>query len=95
MLFLIKKYLARILAIGALAFFASPAHAAETFTYYHLDALGSPVAATDQQGNVVWRKEYTPHGEEILNQTQASTDTLGFTGHPFDAPTGLTYMGAR
>ena len=32
------------------------AHATETLTYYHLDALGSPVAASDEQGTVIWRE---------------------------------------
>ncbi len=71
------------------------APAAETLTFIHTDALGSPVAATDQQGNVIWREEYKPYGERIKNEPAAQTNTRWFTGHPHDAATGLTYMGAR
>lgn len=28
--------------------------------YYHNDALGSPVAATDEDGEVLWREDYAP-----------------------------------
>jgi len=34
------------------------AQAAETVTYYHLNAQGSPVAATNQAGDVIWREQY-------------------------------------
>jgi uncharacterized protein RhaS with RHS repeats len=34
--------------------------AAEKITYYHFDATGSPVAATDEQGRVIWRERYEP-----------------------------------
>ena len=32
----------------------------EEVIYYHNDALGSPIVATDQNGDVLWREEYTP-----------------------------------
>ncbi len=83
--------------IGLMVIMASPAPApaAETLTFIHTDALGSPVAATDQQGNVIWREEYKPYGERLKNEVAAQTNTRWFTGHPHDAATGLTYMGAR
>jgi hypothetical protein len=37
----------------------------EQITYFQRDALGSPVAATDEQGNTLWRKTYQPYGERI------------------------------
>jgi RHS repeat-associated protein len=69
--------------------------AAETLTYYHWDALGSPVAATNYQGNVVWREEYKPYGERIKNEPTSQANTRWYTGHPHDTATGLTYTGAR
>src|SRR5205814_8214755 len=69
--------------------------AAQSITYYHWDALGSPVAASDEQGNLKWREEYKPYGERIINAFQAQSNTRWFTGHPHDDATGLTYMGAR
>jgi RHS repeat-associated protein len=68
--------------------------AAEKITYFHWDATGSPVAATDEQGNVVWRKTYKPYGEETQTPP-TSTESRSFTGHVLDANTGLLYAGAR
>jgi RHS repeat-associated protein len=82
-------------ALAVACFLSFPASAAETVTYFHLDALGSPVVATNQAGNVIWREEYQPYGERIQNQPQAQTNTRWYTGHPHDQATGLTYMGAR
>ena len=69
--------------------------AAERITYYHTDALGSPTAATDQQGNVVWRETYEPYGERIKKEPAASTNARWHTGHVLDAAPGLQYAGAR
>jgi len=64
-------------------------------TYYIPDASGSPVAATDEQGNVKWRKHYKPFGEEIDQGEASRNNHIGYTGHVHDRSTGLTYMGAR
>ena len=71
------------------------AQAIETITYYHLDAQGSPVAATNEQGQVIWREYYTPYGERLNKDPAATPNTRWYTGHPHDDDTGLTYMGAR
>jgi RHS repeat-associated protein len=71
------------------------ASAAIRITYYHTDALGSPVAATDQQGNVVWRETYEPYGERIKKVPASSTNARWHTGHVLDTETGLQYAGAR
>ena len=71
------------------------ASAAERVTYYHLDALGSPVAASDEQGNLVWREEYKPYGERTKKEPAAASNSRYYTGHPHDEDTGLTYAGAR
>ena len=34
-------------------------------TYYHNDMLGSPIAATDMDGIVQWRKKYRPYGQTV------------------------------
>ena len=66
---------------------------AQTVEYIHTDALGSPVAITDQNGNVVERTEYEPYGRVL---TPASPkDGPGYTGHVFDSATGLNYMQQR
>jgi len=64
-------------------------------TYYHNDLLGSPVAATDQNGNVLWQEEYQPYGERIENDTASQLNRQWYTGKQLDQDTGLTYLGAR
>ena len=66
--------------------------AAETVTYIHTDALGSPVAETDAAGNVIRRTVYEPYGAVV---GQPVADGPGYTGHVSDASTGLSYMQQR
>lgn len=40
------------------------AHAERTTTYYHTDSLGSVVAASNQAGALLWRKDYAPFGAQ-------------------------------
>ena len=68
---------------------------AEKVTFMHPDALGSPVAATDEGGNVIWTEHYNPYGGKVEDDSAANTNSIGFTGHEFDSKTGLTYMQAR
>jgi hypothetical protein len=42
-------------------------------TYLHKDHMGSASSGTSQWGGVLWREEYTPFGETILNP--AANDT--------------------
>lgn len=83
--------------IVAALFAATPigSQAAEQTVFYHLDALGSPVVATDEGGNVLWREEYRPYGDKIQNDPASAINSRAFTGHPHDITTGLTYAGAR
>jgi RHS repeat-associated protein len=69
--------------------------ATETVVYYHNDALGSPVAATDATGNLLWRESYRPYGERLNNAPAGATNPLWYTGKRQDPETGLVYMGAR
>jgi RHS repeat-associated protein len=61
--------------------------------YYHLDAVGSVRAITDQNGPTVERHEYLPFGEEW--SPQSGSQPLRFVGKERDGETGLDYFGAR
>lgn len=65
-------------------------------TYFHNDLSGSPQLATNAAGAVVWKENYRPYGERINNPAGSNANNkLWFAGKPFDAATGLSYMGAR
>jgi len=88
-----SRYLHTLLTLLLLALTAPfAAQAQETITYYHLDALGSPVAATDASGALLWRETYTPYGERWRAETR---DHPAYTGKFQDPDLGLSYMGAR
>ncbi len=71
----------------------SPSAIAQTtVTYIHTDALGSVVAESDANGNVIKRYDYEPYGAVVGGQV---TDGPGYTGHVSDAATGLSYMQQR
>ena len=65
---------------------------AQTVEYIHTDALGTPVAVTDVNRNVIERNEYEPYGA-LLNRP--ISDGPGYAGHVMDAATGLSYMQQR
>lgn len=65
---------------------------AQTVTYLHTDALGTPIAHTNAAGSVIETSEYSPYGD-LLNRQE--DDRPGYTGHVVDAATGLTYMQQR
>ncbi|HET8707718.1 MAG TPA: RHS repeat-associated core domain-containing protein, partial [Pseudomonadales bacterium] len=83
--------------VALICLFGSSVGLAETkITYLHNDLLGSPVVATDEQGQVVWRKSYGPFGVEETSEGQSARNPgMGYTGHASDRSTGLVYMGAR
>jgi RHS repeat-associated protein len=81
---------ALLLALATLVC-AAPA-AAQTVEYVHTDALGSVVAVTDANRNIVERREYEPYGYQLTPTLQNGP---GYTGHVQDASTGLTYMQQR
>lgn len=66
---------------------------AERTTYFVPDVAGSPVAAMDSRGDIIWRKSYKPYGEE--QSTSPADVNLSYTGKPQDIDTALVYMGAR
>jgi RHS repeat-associated protein len=65
--------------------------------YIHDDALGGTNVISNASGTVAEVLDYYPFGGIRVNQQ--ATSTLGeqrrFTGHEFDAGTGLNYMDAR
>ncbi|MCF7221520.1 RHS repeat-associated core domain-containing protein [Marilutibacter chinensis] len=63
-----------------------------TTKYQHTDALGSPVVITDANRTVLERREYEPYGKQL---TPTPQDGPGYTGHVFDAATGLVYAQQR
>ncbi|WP_462081351.1 RHS repeat-associated core domain-containing protein [Luteimonas sp. RIT-PG2_3] len=63
-----------------------------TTKYQHTDALGSPLAITDQSRAVLERTEYEPYG---WTANRVGRDGPGYTGHVEDAATSLTYMQQR
>ncbi|WP_223629792.1 RHS repeat-associated core domain-containing protein [Thermomonas beijingensis] len=65
---------------------------APTISYFHTDALGSPIAKTNAAGAIIETSEYEPYGR-LLNR--ANDNRAGYTGHVMDAVSGLTYMQQR
>lgn len=88
----IKQLTALILLVLTISATAS---AAQTVTYYHNDLLGSPIAATNANGDVIWRENYQAFGEKVKKDDTSQGNAIGFTGHVNDADIGLTYMQAR
>lgn len=68
---------------------------AGTATYFHNDISGSPLAATDAAGNLLWTENYKPYGEKLTRSPASSGNRIGFHGKQHDDGTGLSYMGAR
>jgi RHS repeat-associated protein len=66
----------------------------DSLQFLHTDHLGSPVAATDADGNVVGTASYYPFGE-LRQGTGLFDTTRGFTGQIHDAGTGLNFYNAR
>jgi RHS repeat-associated protein len=68
--------------------------AAVAVEYYHLDALGSVRAVTDELGQVLSQHDFLPFGEEY-NPQNPPKDRKLFTGQERDFETGLDYFNAR
>ncbi len=87
----------RIISILTLLTFLSTsvAYGAEYKTFIHTDNLGSPIAATDENGNKLWEEIYYPYGGKRLNQAVSKGNNVYFTGKVHDEALGLTYMNAR
>ena len=82
-------------AVALVAMLVAGVAIAGQVTYYHNDLAGSPVAATNASGQVIWRESYRPYGERLTNAPASSGNKVWFTSRRQDAETGLVYMGAR
>lgn len=82
---------------------SKPSSGSPTTRYWHKDALGSVVAVTDENGQVVERLAYEPFGKRRLatmktdpsGLTAASSTRKGFTAHEMVDDIGLVNMNAR
>jgi RHS repeat-associated protein len=72
---------------------AQLAHAERTTTYYHTDSLGSVVAASNQAGALLWRKDYAPFGAQadLIDEKEK----MAYTAKEHDDISRFTYFGAR
>ncbi len=89
------KRMARKVGIAMLAMLVANTAIADTVTYFHNDISGSPLAATDASGNLLWKENYKPYGEKLNQAAPSGSNKIGFHGKAFDDDTGLSYMGAR
>ncbi|MES9901978.1 MAG: RHS repeat-associated core domain-containing protein, partial [Sedimenticola sp.] len=64
-------------------------------TYYHNDFLGSPIAATNESGNLLWREQYEPFGSRLGNEVFAEDMAPGYIGKAYDQDLDLSYMNKR
>jgi len=106
---MLKNILSRVVpalasVVTAASLLLSPvtAQATETIIYLHNDISGSPQAATDASGNLLWKESYTPYGERTVNSPASSTgkgsNQLYFHGKKVEDLNGgvhLSYFGAR
>lgn len=93
-----KLYRWRIVAwslLGALCALRGLPMAHAGVVYYHNDGLGSPVAASDETGTVIWREGYQAYGDRTRRELSAKPNSLWFTGKPHEDEMGLSYFGAR
>ncbi|MFF2049634.1 RHS repeat domain-containing protein [Stenotrophomonas bentonitica] len=88
---LLRVTVLKALVLCGLAIASLPAQG-QTVTYIHTDALGSVVAKSDANGNVIERITYEPYGAVVGAPV---ADGPGYTGHVSDSATGLSYMQQR
>ena len=72
----------------------SSTYAGEAIFFYYTDPAGTPLAMTNVSGNVVWKADYLPFGEENVITGTMENDKI-FIGKEQDEETGLYYFGAR
>ncbi|MHA1872770.1 MAG: RHS repeat-associated core domain-containing protein [Candidatus Heimdallarchaeaceae archaeon] len=67
--------------------------------YYHNNWQGSPIAITDESGQLVWRARYEPFGKPVQEQVLASNNNelnkYKFNAKELDEDSRLYYYGAR
>jgi RHS repeat-associated protein len=65
------------------------------FYWLHGDHLGSARKLTNTSGVVVYRGEFDPHGQPLLETGTTTLNSRKFTGYERDWATGLDYANAR
>lgn len=83
-----------ILLLGIAAI--RPAFAVPTVYFVHNDHRGAPVAMSDMSQKVVWRAQYLPFGEAIVDEDpdgdgQTVTQDARLPGQYYDKETGFYY----
>ena len=64
-------------------------------TYFFTDAQGSPRAAANQAGAILWRETYRPWGGRYRQQASLDDYPQAYTAQPQDPESGLLQLGAR
>ncbi len=72
---------------------------ATTTTFIHPNVTGSPIMATNANGDPAWFENYSAFGERLKNEPSSNIGSNNnqnwFIGKPVDSATGLVYFGAR
>jgi len=98
-----RKLILLLAAVTCLTAYTAPtsAQARDEIVYFHNDALGTAIAAFNENGERCWRQTYTPYGEQTdtADRNPPSGCGLlgnerGYTGHTQDS-SGLVYMQQR
>jgi RHS repeat-associated protein len=73
--------------------------APDAWRYLHRDHLGSTIATSDENGALVQRIDFEPHGQRIARDASYQTESpelpRGFTGHEHLEDVGLIHMNGR
>jgi RHS repeat-associated protein len=67
----------------------------EGIAWLHTNHLGAPEAATNTQGQLIWRARYAPFGAAQVQATEGFTLHLRLPGQVWDEETGLHYNRQR
>jgi RHS repeat-associated protein len=71
----------------------------ETVTYFHNDLVGSPVAATNSAGAILWRESYRAYGDRLTQSDAATQRNSLYFGNKraesLKAGATMSYFGAR
>ena len=73
-------------------------NSSDTKFYYHTNSLGSVVALTDEDGDLVESIKYDAYGAPSITQHNGNPPTQNrfmFTGREYDSETGFYYYRAR
>lgn len=90
-----SRFLRSIFQAVTIILFAAVVHGQDKVTYFLTDLQGSAVAATDQNGNVVWREDYAPYGERRAYPVTGDGNHNWYLSKSVDVDTNLSYLGSR